>query len=200
MPRARVPLTWVLDLGPTHLLTFFNTRVNLMNTNKTRITVCLGLVLSVLVFGFLALRGTASSTDERTPAEQALLDAGIPELPSAEVCEAAASLVDSEIRKTVTTERSVSETRDFYEAKLEQNGWAYEPLDMKHSSSYCNQFLKGNQVFTLSATPAQNNHKHTFVQISYRRTLNEPGTTSNDDAGGLRYMQPNQRTRAVGFQ
>ncbi|MCH2181507.1 MAG: hypothetical protein MK108_05830 [Mariniblastus sp.] len=171
-----------------------------MNTNKTRIAVCLGLALAVLVFGFLALSGTASSTLELTPAEQALVDAGIPEIPNAEICQAAATLVDNEIRKTVTTERSVSETRDFYEAKLEQNGWEYQPLEMNHSSSYCNQFLKGNQVFLLSATPAQSNHKHTFVQISYRRTINEPGTKPNGDQGGFRYMQPDQRTREVGFQ
>ena len=171
-----------------------------MNTNKTRIAVCLGLVLSVLVFGLLALSGTASSTHELTPAEQALADAGIPELPNAEVCQAASSLADDEIRKTVTTACSVSETRDFYEAQLEQNGWQYQPLDSNQSSSYCNQFLKGNEVFMLSATPAQSNHRHTFVQISYRRTSNAPGTAGDGNGGGLRYMQPNQRTREVGFQ
>ena len=170
-----------------------------MNTNKNRIAVCLGLVLTFMIFGFLALRGTASSTQELTPAEQALVEAGIPELPNAEVFHSATGSADQEICKSVTTERSVSETRDFYETTMEEKGWKYQQLDLKRSNSYCNQFLKGDQVFLLSATPAQTNHRHTFIKISYRRTSNSE-RAPNDPSGGIRYMQPDRRTREVGFQ
>lgn len=173
--------------------------LTLMNTNKTRIAVCLGLVLTFLIFGFLALRGTASSTQELAPAEQALLDAGIPELPNVEVFRSATGSADQEICKSVMTERSVSETRDFYETTLEKKGWKYQQLDLERSNSYCNQFLKGDQVFLLSATPAQTNHRHTFIQISYRRTSNSERTPT-DGNGGIRCMQPDRRTREVGFQ
>ena len=170
-----------------------------MNTNKTRITVCLGLVLTFLLFGFLALRGSASSTQELAPAEQALLDAGIPELPNVEVFQPATGAADQEICKSLTTERSVSETRDFYETTLERKGWKYQPLNLKRSNSYCNQFLKGDQVFLLSATPAQTNHRHTFIQISYRRTSNDERAPVDRNGGGIRCMRPD-RTRDVGFQ
>lgn len=160
-----------------------------MKTNKTKITVCLGLVLTFLIFGLLALRGTASSTQEPTPAEQALLDAGIPELPSAEVHREATGSADLEICKSVITDRSVLETREFYETTMGNQGWKYHSIDFGASNCYSNQFLKGDKVFLLSATPAQSNHRRTFIQISYRRG-------GNNENQGEQY----NRIQDVGFQ
>ena len=162
--------------------------LTLMNINKTKIAICLGLILGCLFFVMFALRGTVSSTQELSPADQLLVDAGIPELPNAEVHLPATCLDDEEISKSVTTDCSIAETRDFYETTLEKDGWEYQQQGANQSNSYSNEFLKGDKVFMLSATPAQTNHNQTFIKISYRRASSSAPRSQM------------KRTRAIGFQ
>ena len=169
-----------------------------MKTNKFKFVGCLALLLFCLLFGFLAMRGAASSSSDLPPAEQILVDAGVPEFSDVAVCEPAIASLGDEIRKSLTTNHSVSETRDFYEQTMGEQGWHYQSLDMGRANSYSNEFQKGNQVFMLSATPAQQNHQHTFIRISYRKLSNaeQQSRGRNPKGSGVHLRQ----TREIGFQ
>ena len=168
-----------------------------MKTNKFKFAGCSVIVLFCLLFGFLAMRGTASSSRVLPLAEQILVDAGVPEFSDVAICQPAIASTGDEISKSLTTHHSVSETRAFYEQTMGEQGWHYQASDMGRANSYSNEFHKGNQVFMLSATPAQQNHQHTFIRISYRKLSNAEQQSRGRNGSGVHLRR---QTREIGFQ